>query len=264
MFPAGLHDVWFRQRYVSHVLRLSVVSLVLVAATVEADADRFRLRLSDLMMDSDVDGLAAMMGPSFTNGGLFFTEPACVRFNKSGTITGDSRQALWRCLLDRGHSRLDSLRSRDHVWIMDGMGAEGAYHLYQLKVKDGKLLTIESAAANDTDRKLPTLGGLHPRVPVTLSAATKAAVKKRPERVVGFVQQPAGVVDVTHKVCFDADGKVKNHRVIAASDVPSFDRETAAAIDAHKKLEPYLVDGKPQPACLLIRFGYAADDPSYR
>jgi hypothetical protein len=234
------------------VKRIVVVVLVASAARVGADVDRSRLTLSDILYENDVDGIVAHLADPLDDRGLFFTDPDCVRFNKPQRLVGDARKRLVTCFVNRGGLMLSVQRSIGTIWVDESRRVKDGFRMYELELRDGKLVSIQSAAATPAERKFPTIQRWR-KVSFAISAKTKAAIDKLPERVVGgILEEPAKIVENDHKICFDETGHVTSRRIREKSDLPAFDTESAAAVAGIKDVPAYLVDGKAQPACELV------------
>jgi hypothetical protein len=225
--------------------------IVVLAGIAEAQVSHERLALSDALMADDGSKLVERMADPFDARGLFFSDEACAAYNKPQKLSGDKRKGLADCIIKHGFM-LSADRGKGTVWIDHANEDKTVYTAYELELKTGKLTSMQSAASTTAaERRVRTIKRFT-KVPFKISAKTQAAAEKLPERTVGFVVEPAKIVDAWHKICFDEAGKVTSRRLTVSSGLAAFDKETTAAVAALKTVDPLMVAGKAQPACEIV------------
>lgn len=130
---------------------MAVLAPALAQADVEGDTTRAAAALTAGIRAHDTRAIAKQFGPSFTNGGVWFADPACAReFVEPSEVTGKRVGAFVRCLAKHRVQLSTRVSSR----------------------RDGSVLTVEPGVEIEVAFRGPHVRWIgHP-----LHAATRAAI----------------------------------------------------------------------------------------
>ena len=207
-------------------------------------------KLTAAIRARSIAGITEVLGTQFTNNGMWFPDAACAtKFEQSGDVKGAEVTAFARCLATlKLQVSTRKAASRDGTLLTADPGVE-----IELAFRGDTLRYIGFPLQSGADRAIPMLTAQALEA-LRTAGTTLLDTKVSTSLDLELSKQRAAVLTSWVKVCLDASGEVVKLAPFQSSSSATSDAFAAAIADWTFK--PFLVRGKPQPACGVALLSY--------
>ncbi len=231
------------------VVLVAALAPLVAHADPESDSARAAARLAAGIRAHDARAVAAVFGPSLTNGGVWFPDAACAReFAEPTEITGKRTRMFARCLSKHRlqlSTRVSALRNGIVLTVEPGIELELRFHGERLR-------WIGHPLHASTGAIIPTLTaqafeGLRTKGSTNVDAALTP-------KALGLA--PNGSTSAWLQICLDARGSITRVDVHGAASGAISKALTSAVADW--RFRPFEIRGAVVPVCSLSLLTYPA------
>lgn len=207
-------------------------------------------KLTQAIRAKNVAGIAAVLGPQFTNNGMWFPDASCAeKFERSGEVKGPEVTAFAKCLASlKLQVSTRKAAARDGGLLTADPGIE-----IELAFRGENLRYIGFPLQTGADRAIPMLTAQ------ALEALRSAGTTLLDDKVraaldLELAKQRTSVLTTWIKVCLDPKGEITKLLPSNSSSSVTSDAFLSAVEDW--RFKPFTVRGTPQPACGMSLLAY--------